>query len=183
MDANSFFEYLIPALFFVFYIITKILEARTKKASPRDIPEGAEPSTVDDVRRDIQKKILERKQQRSARDLPEMDWAHEPKMSMRPQPSKARPTTQAVPPQEGYLLRLKKEKLRLEAARKEAQKAREKAQKKQAAPKRTSQRAYPTLQETLRNPAQARKAYLYHEIFGAPIALRRREGMFPSWKN
>lgn len=187
MNSDSFFEYLVPALFFVFYIVTKILEARNKKASPRDTPKEAEPSAIDEVRREIQKKILERQNQgfpQQPQTMPEADWAHEPKMSMRPQAPKAHVERQAVPSQNDYLIRLRKEKLRLEASRKEAQKIREKLNKKGSPitrPKRAPS-AQTTLQKTLRNPVQARKAYLYHEIFGTPIALRKREGMLPCWK-
>ncbi len=187
MNSDSFFEYLVPALFFVFYIVTKILEARNKKASPRDIPEEAEPSAIDEVRREIQKKILERQKQglpQRPQTMPEADWAHEPKMDMRPQAPKPRPAQKNPSPQEDYLVRLKQEKARIDASNKEAQRIRQTLKKKPSLTTRPK-RMHGTstgLKETLRNPVQARKAYLYHEIFGAPIALRKREGMLPSWK-
>lgn len=172
MDTNSLFEYLVPALFFVFYIITKILEVRAKKSTPQDMPEESEPSAVDEIRREIQKKILER--QSNKRHTLEAEWAQEPKMQI-PQ-SKPRTTSQ----QNDYLLRLKKEQERLEASRQEVKKAR--ALQKQT--KRAHTKATPahSLRGTLHTPSLARNAYIYHEIFGAPIALRKKEGMLPSWK-
>jgi hypothetical protein len=180
MDTNSLFEYLIPALFFVFYILTKILEARTPKASPRDIPEESESATVDEVRREIQRKILERQKHGSSsvqRSIPEKAWSHETKPS--PQP-KHLPLIEPTPNQRDYALLLKKEKLRVEASRELAQKARNKHAA--TCPRRAFQKAHVSVHETLRDPIQSRRAYLYHEIFGAPLALRRNDGMFPSWK-
>lgn len=187
MNTDSLFEYLVPALFFVFYIIAKILEARNKKAAPRETSEGAEPSTIDEVRREIQKKILERQKQGSPQQhesRPEEAWKHEAKMKTRAETAQVELTQQGKPFQEDYALRLKKEKQRLETSRKEAQKIRENLNKRGsiAKPKPKVQHTHISVQESLSNPAQARNAYIYHEIFGTPVALRKREGMLPCWK-
>ena len=187
MNSDSFFEYLVPALFFVFYIVTKILEARNKKAPLETHPRRLSLLLLMKCAEKFKRRFLSAKNKtfpQRPQTMPEADWAHEPKMDMRPQAPKPRPAHKKPSLQEDYLVRLKQEKARIDASNKEAQRIRQTLKKKPSLTTRPKRmRGTSTgLKETLRNPVQARKAYLYHEIFGAPIALRKREGILPSRK-
>ncbi|HCR37608.1 MAG TPA: hypothetical protein DIU37_05605 [Opitutae bacterium] len=165
MNLESLLEYLFPVIFILVVLATKLAEARLKKSTSesKNKEQGLSLPTTEDIREEIQKKILERRKQ----NAPDTHNS---------------PTKQQEDLSTGnyYALKLQKERERVEKTLQAARKAREQhpINKKHLSQKTSTAR----IRNSLKTPQLARNAYLYHEIFACPVGLRREGVIVPSWK-
>lgn len=184
MDPTQLFDYIVPILFVVFFIVSKIFapkeEESTDQPSEQTLFDDLYNEDDDSIEQEIQRKIRQRQQG----DYNSGGWQPVPVPSMPvtpPQP--AVPLASAAA--NNYSNELQEQYRRLEESRRLLEEQRKKARRltKKKSPSQARQLPEASLALALRNKQNIRQAIMTYEIIGAPLSLRDNGKIKPSWEN